>query len=136
MDIIYAPYFGITVFAALYIASRVIGERALRRLSQEEKARLIDGFSSFRIFSAVIILLFVVIFLAAENYLTDLSAAVRGGFPAAIFLLFLVLSFITYKKLKSLNISESYIRIYLITLFLQYLGLAALFLPNVLRSLN
>ncbi len=136
MDIIYAPYFGITVFAALYIASRVIGERALRRLSQEEKARLIDSFSSFRIFSAVIVLLFVVIFLAAENYLTDLSAAIRLGFPAAIFLLLIVLSFATYKKLKSLNVSESYIRTYLITLFLQYLGLAALFLPNILRSLN
>ncbi len=87
MDIIYAPYFGITVFAALYIASRVIGERALRRLSQEEKARLIDKFSGFRIFSAVVVLLFVLIFLAAENYLPDLSASIRLGFPAAVLLL-------------------------------------------------
>lgn len=136
MDIIHAPYFGITIFAVLYIASRVIGERALRRLSDEEKARLIDGFSSFRIFSAVVVLLFVIIFLVAENYLTGLSSAIRVGFPAAIFLLLIVLSFITYRKLKSLNISESYIRTYLITLFLQYLGLAALFLPNILRSLS
>lgn len=136
MEIIYAPYFGITVFAVLYIVSRVVSERALRRLSNDEKARLVEGFSGFRIFSAVVVLLFVVIFLVAENYLTDLSGMIRLGFPVAIFILLIILSFLTFNKLKSLNIPESYIKTYLLATFLQYLGLAALFLPNILRNLN
>ncbi|HSK72870.1 MAG TPA: hypothetical protein VK892_14305 [Pyrinomonadaceae bacterium] len=136
MEIIYAPFFGITIFAVFYIASRIINERALRQLSQNEKARLIDGFSSFRIFSAVVVLLFVAIFLVAENFLFGLATSIRLAFPIAIFLLLLILSFITYKKLKKLDISESYIRTYLISLVLQYFGLAALFLPNILRSLS
>ena len=31
MEIIYAPFFGITIFAVFYIASRIINERALRQ---------------------------------------------------------------------------------------------------------
>jgi uncharacterized membrane protein YhaH (DUF805 family) len=136
MEIIYAPYFGIAVFAVAYMISRIVAERALRRLSAEEQARLVSGFSGLRIFSAVIVLLFVFIFLAAENFFTDLSAGMRIGFPIAIFSLLLILSFITYKKLRDLKISESYIRTYLLSLVIQYLGLAILFLPNILQGFN
>jgi hypothetical protein len=136
MDFIYTPVFGIAVFAVAYTISRIIHERALRRLSTEEKARLIDGFSGFRIFTAVVVLLFVVLFFAGSYFFPELTATMSLGFPVAILLILIFLNFITYRKLSELKIPESYIKTYLFSLALQYFGLAALFLPNIFKNFS
>lgn len=136
MNFFNATYFGIAVFAVAYVVSRVVNERAGRLLSAGEKARLVDGFSKFRIFTAVVFMLFVFIFIAADNFLPNLFAAIRFVFPIAGILTLICLSVLTFKKLKALAISQSYIKTHLLGLAVQYLGLIFLFALNVLRDMN
>ncbi len=44
---------GMVVFMVLLISSRIIGERALSRLTKEEKLRLLEGFSRHRAYMLI-----------------------------------------------------------------------------------
>ena len=45
--------FGLVVFVSTYIIGRILNEGALRKLSVEQKAALLDAFSSYRVYSLI-----------------------------------------------------------------------------------
>ncbi len=129
MDIITQPYFGLAVFAVSYILSRIINERGLKMLNAEEKARLIDGFSTYRVFSSVAVIVVLALLIVSERFLKQLPPEYNLAFPLAILSVLFSLNFIGYKKLTTLNLPGQYLKIYLVSIFVQFFGILFLFAP-------
>ena len=128
--------FGLAMFVGAYIVSRIVRERALKRLSTETKAQLLDAFSGYRTYfmSAAVcfpLLYFVAIKLwpAGQSFLAPL-------FFVSLGLLLLITSWLSFRKLKQLSLPTDYIRSFLISSGLQYLGIAFLVVPLLMRSSN
>ena len=121
------------IFVVFFI-SRSMNERALRRLTDEEKARLIDEFSSQRLWSFAHILLIV----AGYYWLTILeSVSITTAFAIYFFaiVLFMVLQYRrSLEKLRSIQISPEYIKTYQNSTLVKSLGLIGvmLFLYGIL----
>lgn len=92
------------------VASRIINERAYRRLTSEEKLRLMDGFSSTRAYSLI------PLFIGLGAYWLLLS---QSNIDRASLTIFFVAAFIAYIVLR---------------LFLNYRMLGRLDLPDHYRS--
>lgn len=136
MDIITQPFFGLAVFAAAYILSRIINERGLKMLSADEKARLLDGFSTFRLFSSVAIIVVLGVLIVSDRFIEGLPAGFSLAFPFAIISVLLTINFIGYKKLSTLDLPKEYVRNYLFSVFIQLIGIIFLFAPSFIRSVN
>ncbi len=62
------PLFGFIVLVVAVIISRIIMERALKLLGSDEKARLVDAFSGYRIYNYAAILILMVLYFASTRY--------------------------------------------------------------------
>ena len=129
-----AIYF--VIFFAAVIISRVVGERALRELSTEEKGILLDSFSNYRLNTTYATVILVVIFLLLTHYVWQPSPALTLIFLVSILGVAATTSVLSYRKLRSLNLPASYNRSYLIRLAIQFAGIAALFFPLAWQSLK
>jgi hypothetical protein len=136
MDIGSDSLLGLAMFVGAYIVSRIVRERALKRLSTEQKAQLLDAFSGYRTYfmSAAVclpLLYFVAIKLwpARQSFLAPLFFVSFG-------LLLLITSWLSFRKLKQLSLPTDYVRSFLISSGLQYIGIAFLFAPLLMRSLS
>ena len=73
---------GIVVFLASFFAARLVNERALKGLKEDEAARLLKGFSRYRIFSLVGVIVIVTItstdFFLARSSSTRVSSCCSG----------------------------------------------------------
>jgi hypothetical protein len=76
MDIGSDSLLGLAMFVGAYIVSRIVRERALKRLSTEQKAQLLDAFSGYRTYfmSAAVCLPFLY-FVAIKSGLQYLGIA-------------------------------------------------------------
>ena len=127
------PFFGILAFLVTYFVSRIINERALRKLSIEDKARLLDAFSNYRIYSTLAVLSIPL----AHIGLSRLQPQLAWRAAPFLFVLFVgslaLVSMLTYRKLKGLRLPEDYIKSFLLSTLVQYVGIALLFAPMVGR---
>lgn len=127
------PLFGFIALAVAIIVSRIIMERALKRLGSNEKARLVDAFSGYRIYNYAAILLLMVLFFASTRYFPRLNSTITAIFFISFFVITGIVSVLSYRKLKALNLPFYYIKSYLISLGIQYVGIGFLFAPIVAR---
>lgn len=127
-------YFLILIVAV--IASRIVSERALRQLSAEEKGTLLDSFSSYRLYNTVVILGLVVAYIAALNYFPRSYSTLTLIFIILFFTVSGTISILSYQKLKNLNMPDGYIKSFLISLGIQYAGVAVLFLPMAWQAIQ
>jgi small-conductance mechanosensitive channel len=125
------PLFGFLVFVAAVIISRVIMERALKPLSSDEKARLVDAFSGQRIYRYVVMFALMIAYFVVTRFAPQLYAISSLIFIIALMVVTTILSAFSYRKLKSLNLPSDYIRSYLISLAIQYMGIGILVAPFV-----
>jgi hypothetical protein len=58
------------IFIACWFIGRLINENALKELSIEEKAKLIDGFSAMRIYSIIPVAVICVAYIVAIKFMT------------------------------------------------------------------
>lgn len=136
MEIITQPFFGLAVFAAAYILSRIINERGLKILNKEEKARLIDNFSTYRIFSSIAVIVVLGLLIVSERFLRQLPSEYQLAFPLAVISVLFSLNFIGYKKLTTLDLPRRYLNFYLISIFVQYFGIFFLFAPIFIETFS
>ena len=136
MEIITQPFFGLAVFAAAYILSRIINERGLKILNTEEKARLIDNFSTYRIFSSIAVIVVLGLLIVSERFLRQLPSEYHLAFPLAVISVLFSLNFIGYKKLTTLDLPKRYLNFYLISIFVQYFGIFFLFAPIFIKTFS
>ena len=125
------PLFNFIFLIVAIVISRVIMERALRQLSADEKARLLDSFSGYRTWNLAAVLLLAVLYFAGMRYLPEWRLTWDLLFLASFLTAILAVSVFSYRKLKTLNLPTGYIRSYLFSLGIQYVGVAFVFAPMV-----
>lgn len=136
MNIIYEQYFAVAVFAVSFIVSRIIDDRSLKLLSIDEKARLATAFSKYRLFSSALLIVVVILLLASEKIVSNSSAQISFAYPLVVVPLSLLLTFFSYRKLAVLNLPKAYLKMYLLSSLIQYVGLVFIFIPNMAKSYN
>jgi hypothetical protein len=120
------PTFGLIVFLALLMASRVLQFRALKLLSSEEKARLLETASRQSIFTLLTVVVLVALFYLASRVLTvDLRALLIAYF-ALLMVAFAVFMRFNMRRLAKLAMPQSYIRQTYFVYALQFLGIVLL----------
>ena len=125
------PLFNFIFLIVAIVISRVIMERALRQPSADEKARLLDSFSGYRTWNLAAVLLLAVLYFAGMRYLPEWRLTWDLLFLASFLTAILAVSVFSYRKLKTLNLPTGYIRSYLFSLGIQYVGVAFVFAPMV-----
>lgn len=118
---------GYLALIAAIVISRIIHERGYRLLSNEEKIRLMDGFSKSRAYSLIPLLV-----LIGGYYLlitkTDLDkGAVSFGYFAILIAYTLTRSVMNQRKLSALDMPTGYRRAFLISQIVSLLGVAWFF---------
>jgi hypothetical protein len=125
--------FGLVVFVSAYIISRIISEGALRKLSVEQKAMLLDAFSSYRIYSLIAVFLIVVTYLLSTYFFWQYDNFLTPFFFGLILLVLAFNSVYAYGKLRALEIPRSYINSFWLSSALQFIGVIFLFAPTLAK---
>lgn len=118
---------GIVVFLGSFFAARLVNERALKGLKQEEAARLLRGFSRYRIFSLVGVIVIVAAYFIAYYNFPDSAVASPPVIMGVLVAFLLLNSVIAFRKLKQLEMPDDYINKFLLGTFIQYAGIFVLF---------
>lgn len=118
---------GFVAFIIAYIAGRIISERALKLLNENERLKLLQGFSKYRIFSLVGVIILVVMHYALQSLMPNSYVASMPVFVGVLVLYLLLSSIYAYKKLKNLEMPDNYINQFLLSTLVQYIGLFLFF---------
>jgi hypothetical protein len=136
MNISNDSLFGLALFVGAYIVSRIVRERALKRLSAEQKARLLDAFSGYRTYFMSAAVCFPLLYFVAIKSWPSTHSFLAPIFFVLFGLMLVVMTWLSFRKLKELNLPTDYIRSFLVSSGIQYLGVACLFVPLLIRSLG
>lgn len=120
-------FIGLIVFIVAWIAARILSERAIKTLTEEEQERLFTGFSRYRVVSLIGVIALVALYYILRAFSPE---SAFSGLP--MFVLFLVLyllasSIFGFTKLKNMKMPEGYINQYLISTLVQYVGIFVFF---------
>ncbi len=129
----------ISGFIALFVAvivSRIINERGYRALNDEEKIRLMDGFSKTRAYSMIPLLV-----LIGGYYLlmskTDIDKSILStGYFGLLIAFVVVRSVMNHKKLVSMKLPEIYRRYFTISQIVSLVGVAWFFYTVFAKKLG
>jgi cobalamin synthase len=112
----------IAFLAFLYVA-KILNEKATKKLSTEQKAELVDLFSTRSpLRYGIIILLIILYFLLLKYHIFEPMITMAGYF--VVLLLFIIYTArISYFKLKTNNFPDSFIKVYIGSTVLRLLGI-------------
>lgn len=114
------------IMLGLNFFSRSISVKATKELDQEKKAELVDLFSGSGIYTFAA-LIGIIAFFFASNYFHLLDATLTNIIYFVLLVCFITTnSYVSYKKLKHNNFSDSYIKSYILATALRFLGLMIL----------
>lgn len=118
---------GVILMMVAILISRIVSEKALKKLNADQKTLLIDQFSSQRIWSlAMVILILVGYFLALKTrVLEPITMMTIYIVVLAVFMTIQIKSSIS--KLQRIEIGSAYIRSYKISAGIRTLGIAIFF---------
>jgi hypothetical protein len=119
--------FGLIVFVSTYIIGRIINESALRLLTVEQKAALLNSFSAYRVYSLIAIAVIFVGYILSVYFLSRYDYFVNTFFFALIIVVMLYNSFFAYRKLYGLKLSSGYMKSFWLSSIIQYIGILVLF---------
>jgi hypothetical protein len=128
--------FGLVVFVSTYIIGRILNEGALRKLSIEQKAALLDAFSSYRIYSLVAVAVIFVGYILSIYFLSKYDYFTNAFFFGLIICVMLYNTFFAYKKLYSLELPSGYMKSFWLSSIIQYIGVLFLFVSILGRYLG
>lgn len=118
---------GFIALIAAIVVSRMISERAYRKLDSDQKLRLMDGFSSTRMYSMVPVLILV----AAFWYLTTKTEIDKSLITTAYFGLLIayivIRTILNQRKLLSLEMPAEYRRMFMTAQAVSLVGVAWFF---------
>lgn len=109
------------------VASRIISERGYRRLSTDEKVRLMDGFSATRAYSLIpLVALMAAFWLLSTRTAVDRTLMAVGYFGALV-LYVVARACLTQRKLLRLQLPANYRRTFTVAQVVSFLGIAWFF---------
>ncbi len=118
---------GFLVFFAAIFAARFINERALKKLSEAEAARLLQGFSRFRMYSLGAVIGIVAMFFAYSNLYPGSTFRVAQLFMGVLVAFLISTGVAAYLKLKKMQMPDSYVNSFLLASFVKYAGVFIFF---------
>ncbi|REJ79195.1 MAG: hypothetical protein DWQ47_00170 [Acidobacteria bacterium] len=120
-------FVAIGIFLVSVFVARYINEKALRELSEEDAARLLQGFSQYRVYSLVAIILIIAAYFFVNYFYPNSRATSITIFMAAIVVFLLANSVFMFRKLRKLEMPDSYINRFLLVTLIKYGGAFVLF---------
>lgn len=125
---------GIFFIFAVFLVLRIFNERSMKQLSSEQKARLVDLFSSFRIYSAIFL------FVVMGSFFALIRLQVMDPMTLGILYIFTLVTYVSivsvwsYRKLQKNDYPESFVRFYLIASCVRLLSLAVFLFLTLNRT--
>ncbi len=141
MFLAYIHIFGIAIMIASFIVSRIISEKGLKLLTNEEKGLLVSDFTQIRknnviILSAIVVIYMIVMFSGAVNFLEKNHIDPTFVYFAMLFLYMILTTYISFKKVKSLGLPEGYVTRIRTANIIKLVGFVCLFVSIYLRMTN
>jgi hypothetical protein len=117
----------VILFLVFSFVSRALNENANKKLDPEKKATLIDLFSKNRIYSFAILIGIISFFFASIsfNWLDRNKTLII--YLVSIIIFIIGSSYISFKKLKESDFPESYIKTFIISTCLRFVGILIFF---------
>jgi len=112
----------IGVLLCTIVLSRLLSERALRRLSQDQKASLLDAFSGLRAYSAIPVVVLVVAFLGLGRSGIVPVRPLFTGYGVAVLAYLAGMFWYTRRKLATLELPQEYLQQFWIARSLSLVG--------------
>lgn len=122
----------LVVFFVVILISRYINSMAVKKLSIEKKAELLDIFSGFSIWSAIPLLVLIGILYFSLDYIKENNMFYFIYLLVSFMVLYVVgLQIYIFKKLHKLEYPSSYINQYMLSVFFRLIALIILSLPMI-----
>ncbi len=118
---------GLIVILIAMVVSRMINKRGYRLLTDDEKLRLMDGFSKDRAYSLIPILALIGLYWFLMTKTDIEQGFLNIGYFVLLIAYILVRSVLCQKKLTRLNISDQYKKLFTAAQVVSLLGLAWFF---------
>ncbi len=125
---------GVFVLFVAILVSRILNEKGYRKLSPEEKLRLMDGFSTIRIFSIVPLLLLIALFWFLSTQTETRLQMLTVGYFKLLILYVLTRSFLNQKKLLQLRLPKAYQQTFALSQAVSLAGVAWFFFTLLNKS--
>jgi|GEM_PF-1862809 len=123
---------GFIVMMVMILAARMINEKAMKKLSTEEKGLLIDGFASNRNWSLGLIILLIAGYFAVIRF-ELVNVFVGLVVYVTLLIVFLAVQIIaSHRKLEELGLPSAYITSFKISSLLRVIGFVLFFLLSFL----
>ncbi|MGE3799652.1 MAG: hypothetical protein AB7H80_01380 [Candidatus Kapaibacterium sp.] len=119
---------GILIVFIGVIISRFITERGMKVLSIEEKGRLVEAFSSFRIWNLLPFVLVLIVYFFLKKSGSSWSPESIGIFMGILFLIALASKVFAARKLRTLDLPQSYLKKHAIGQTVSLISLVVFFL--------
>ena len=130
------PFVGVFVFLGVLTINRILAEKALKPLTAEEKALLLDSFSGYRIYSMLILVVLAIGFFAASKAAADLRPTVTRGLFGFVIAWSIGTLVFSYVKMKRLNLARGYVNNFILRSGLQFIALVFLVFTFLMRYSN
>jgi hypothetical protein len=127
------PTAGVFVFLVVMLVNRVLAEKALKRLTAEDKSRLLDSFSDYRIYGLLVLVILTALFLVAAKAFPHLRLTFIWGLFGLVVLHSIAIMLLSFAKLKKLDIPVHYVNNYVVRSCLQFVALIFLFFTFMTR---
>jgi hypothetical protein len=113
MQLIPAPVaFGL--FFLVIVVNRILQERALRKLSTEQKGQLVEAFSGYRMTALIPVAAIAGLYMLMTQLEAVTTAVMLAVYIPAVLVFSLVLQVFVYRKLRTLKVDPEYLRVYVI----------------------
>lgn len=119
---------GFLIVLVILLVSRAMNEKALKNLTQEKKAELIDLFSKDRIYNLLALIFIIALFFANTKLNLIDSTLSFTIYMILLFAFMIITGFLAFKKLKANNYPDSYIRSFILTSSIRFVGLIVFFM--------
>jgi len=111
------------ILLGLIFLSRFVSEKANKHLDSNKKAELIDLFSKVRIYTYGILIGIIGLFFASLKFNWIDPQITYIIYVVSIFIFIIATSYFSYDKLKKNGFPNTYIKFYLISTSIRFLGL-------------
>jgi TRAP-type uncharacterized transport system fused permease subunit len=118
---------GVISFLALIFLSRFYHEKGMSALNPDEKVKLLDSFSNMRKYYLIPIMFLIGVFYVVKPYLSEHYLVSFFTLLAAILIFALIVSIVSYRKVKRLSLNKEYMKHYYISRAILYIGVIILF---------
>ena len=113
---------GLLAWVFALLINRLLAERALRELTSEQKASLLDSFSSFRTYGKIAVAVLLIVFIGAIQILPALRLEFLWIFLAVVFLSQIARLTWSYLRMRKLDVPKSYVNSFVLRCIIYFSG--------------